>query len=104
MTNDGTGLGEGRGPGHLIPNPESFGTKSSVIGGGEQVASRAEMRSNDSVNLDKPLSMPSGFESSHSSLPFACGLMRVLRSVVQIPVLPMRNAGHHDWLRRSVAA
>src|SRR3954447_21048949 len=30
--------------------------------------------------------------------------MRVLRPVVQVPMLPMRNAGHHHSLRRPIAA
>src|SRR3954447_17884383 len=62
------------------------------------------MRSNDSVNLDKALGLSSRFEPSHSPLPFSGRLMRVLRPVVQVPMLPMRNAGHHDSLRRPIAA
>ena len=68
------------------------------------MASGAEVRSNDSVHLDKTLGVPSGFEPSHSPLPFTRRLMRVLRPVVQIPMLPMSNAGHHDPFRRPVAA
>ena len=68
------------------------------------MASGAEVRSDDSVNLDKPLGVPSGFEPSHSPLPLPRRLMRVLRPVVQIPMLPMSNAGHHDPFRRAVAA
>jgi hypothetical protein len=47
----------------------------------------------NSVNLDKPLSVSSGFEASHSSLPFTRRLVRVLSSVVQIPVLPGTTRG-----------
>jgi hypothetical protein len=43
------GLGEGRRCGHF-PNPESFATEFSIISGGEQVAPRTEVRSNNSVN------------------------------------------------------
>ena len=75
-------LSEGSRPGDFIPNPESFTTDLSIIGGGEQVAAGAEMRGNDSVHLDKPLGMPSGFETSHSPLPLPRRLMRVLGPVV----------------------
>jgi hypothetical protein len=90
--------------GHLIPDAEPFGSESSVISGCEQVAARAEVRGDDSVHLDKTLSMPGGFKPSHSSLPFTRRLMRVLRSVVQVSVLPVRDAGHHDSFRRPVAS
>src|SRR4051794_38042211 len=62
------------------------------------------MRSNDSVNLDKPLGMPTGLEPAHSPLAFSRRLVRVLRPVVQIPMLSVSNAGHHDSFRCRVAA
>ena len=68
------------------------------------MASRAEVRSNDSVHLDKSLGVSRGFEPSHSPLPLTRRLMRVLRAVVQVPVLSMSDAGHHNPFRRSVAA
>ena len=75
-------LREGSRPGDLVPNPESLTTELSIIGGGEQVASGAEMRGNCSVHLGKPLGMRSGFEVSHSPLPLPRRLMRVLGPVV----------------------
>jgi hypothetical protein len=68
------------------------------------VASGAEVRGNDSVNLDEPLGMPSGLEPSHSPLPFTRRLMRVLGPVVQVAMLAMSNAGHHHSFRRPIAA
>jgi hypothetical protein len=62
------------------------------------------MRSNDSVYLDKPLGLPSRFEPSHSSLPFAGRLMRVLCPVIQVSMLPVRHARHHYSFRCSVTA
>jgi hypothetical protein len=97
-------LGESRRPGHFISNQESFAAEFSIISGRKQVASRAEMRSNDSVYFDKALGVPSGFEPSHSPLPFTRRLVRVLGSVVQIPMLSMSNPGHHDPFRRRVTA
>ena len=46
------------------------------------MASGAEVRGNDSVNLDEALGVLAGFEPAHSSLPLTRGLMRVLRPVV----------------------
>ena len=48
---------EGRRPGYFIPNPESFATESSVISGGEPVASPGEMRGDDSLHLKEALRM-----------------------------------------------
>src|SRR4051794_35250439 len=62
------------------------------------------MGSDDSVYLDKPLGMPSGFEPSHSPLPFTGWLMRVLCPVIQVPVLPMSDTGHHHSFCRGIAA
>jgi hypothetical protein len=76
------GLGEGRRCGHFIPNPESFATEFSIISGGKQVAPRTEVRSNNSVNLDEPLGVPSRFEPAHSPLPLTHRLMRVLSPVI----------------------
>jgi hypothetical protein len=72
---------ESRGPGDLVPNPESFVTDLSILCGREQMATRTEMRSN-AVYLDKALGMPRGFEPSHAPLALTRRLMRVLGSVV----------------------
>ncbi len=70
-----SGLGEGRRLGHFIPHLEAFTKKSMISSGGEQVASRAEVRSDDAVHLDEALGMPGGFEAPHSSLPLTRRLM-----------------------------
>ena len=97
-------LRERSGPCNLVPDSKSFASESAVISSGEQVTSRSEMRTDDSVHLDKALGVPSEFEPSHSPLPFTRRLMRVLRPVVQVPVLSVRNTGHHDSFGRPVAA
>jgi hypothetical protein len=56
------------------------------------------------MDLDKPLGVPGGFEPSHSLLPFSGRLMRVLRAVIQVPMLPVSNAGHDHSLRCPVTA
>ena len=68
-------------PGHFVPNPESLVAELSVIRGGEQMASRAEMQNNDSVNLDEPLAC-GGFKPPHPPFPLAGWLMRVLSPVI----------------------
>ena len=50
-----TSSGEGRCAGHFIPNAEAFSSMATVISGGEQMAAGAEVRSNDSVNLEESL-------------------------------------------------
>ena len=64
----------------------------------------AEVRREDSVHLHKSLGVPSGFKPSHSPLSLTRRLMGVLSPVVQVPMLSMSNAGHHDPFRRPVAA
>ncbi|MCU1292286.1 MAG: hypothetical protein JWP08_1136 [Bryobacterales bacterium] len=68
------------------------------------MASRAEVRSNDSVHLNKALGVPGGFEASHSPLALTRRLVRVLRPVVQVSMLSMSHTGHHYALRCPVAA
>lgn len=63
----------------------------------------SEMRGNDSVNFEKALRMPGGFEAPHPSLAFTRRLVRVLCPVIQIPMLPMCNTRHDDPFRGSVA-
>ena len=66
--------------------------------------SRSEMRADDSVHLDEALRVPRGLEAPHASLPLTRWLMGVLGPVVQVPVLPVCHARHHDSFGGSVAA
>ena len=68
------------------------------------MTSGTEVRGDDPVHLDKALDMPSGLKPSHASLPFARRLMGVLRSVIEVPVLSMSNAGHHNPFCGRIAA
>lgn len=65
--------------GHLPPCPKS-------LGGREEVASGSEVRGNGAIHREKAL---------HAPLTLPRGLVRVLRAVVQIPGLPMFDAGQH---------
>jgi hypothetical protein len=87
-----------------FPNPESFTTDLLVVSSGEQVASGAEVRSDDAVHLDKTSGMPSGFKPAHSPFPLARRLMGILGPVVQIPMLSMSNTRHPDPFCGGVAA
>src|SRR5436305_8249253 len=62
------------------------------------------MRGDDSVHLDKALGVAAGFEVSHPSLPLTRRLMRVLRSVIQIPVLSVSYLGHHHSFGGGITA
>ena len=79
-----------------IPNAEASGSDSSVISSGEQVAARTEVRGNDAVDLKESLGVFAGLESAHSPFAFTSRLMRVLRAVVQTPMLPVSNTGQHN--------
>jgi hypothetical protein len=62
------------------------------------------MGGDDSVHLDKPLSVPGGFEASHLPPPLTRRLMIVFRPVIQIPVLSMSNVRHHYPLGGGITA
>ena len=53
--------------------------------------------------LDETLRMLPGFEAPHASLPLTRWLMRVFGAVVQVSMLPVDYARHHDSFRRCVA-
>jgi hypothetical protein len=62
------------------------------------------MRGDDPMHFDKALCVFSGFESSHAPLPLAGRLVRVLGPVVQVPMLSMGNAWHHNSFCSGIAA
>ncbi len=56
------------------------------------------------MHFDKALCVFSGFEPSHAPLPFACRLVRVLGPVIQLSMLLMSNAWHHNSFCSGIAA
>lgn len=62
------------------------------------------MGSEDSVHLDEALGVLGGLEPPEAPFALACGLTRVLRTVIQISMLPVRHAGHHHSFRSRVTA
>ena len=57
------------------------------------MAARAEMLGNRAVGGEEPLGVARGFEPVQVSFSLTSWLMRILRAVVQIPVLAM----FHSW-------
>ena len=55
------------------------------------------------IRREKPLGVARGLKALHAPLPLAGRLMRVLRTVVEIPVLPMFRAWKNLALGGSVA-
>ena len=61
------------------------------------------MRGDNAVDFDEPLGVSGGLEPPHSPLALTGRLMRVLGTIVQVPVLPVSNSRHHYSLRCPVA-
>ena len=55
------------------------------------------------MHFEKSLGVPRRFKTPHPSFALTRGLMGILRPVVQISMLSMDNAGHHDSLRGGIA-
>src|SRR3954453_11128196 len=68
------------------------------------MTSRAEVRSDDSVHLEKRCACQPDLNRRMRLISFTRRLMRVLRPVVQITMLSMSHAGHHHSFCCPVAA
>ena len=55
------------------------------------------------IGRKKPLRLTRGFEPLHAPLPLPCGLVRVLCTIIEIPVLVMFYSRQNLALSRSVA-
>src|SRR5919108_1702667 len=60
--------------------------------GGEPVASRSEVLGNGTIGSEEPMGLSWRLEPWHAPFPLAGGLMGVLRSVIQIPMLTISHA------------
>ena len=56
------------------------------------------------VNREKSLRLPGGFEARHDPFASSCRLVRVLRSIIQPPVLAMFDLKAHLGSRCAVGA
>jgi hypothetical protein len=88
---------------HLAPQLESLSHFLAIRRGGAQVASRSEVLGDRSIRGEKPLRMARRLEPLQAPLPLAGGLMGVLRSIVQIAVLPMFDTRQDLSLCRAIA-
>lgn len=73
----------------LLPNLESLGHLLAIRGGAKPMASRAEVMRNRPLRSQEALRISRRFEPLHPPLRLAGGLVRILRAVIQVSVLPM---------------
>ena len=90
-------------PSNLSPILNTLAQLFAVSFRSELMLFRMKVVSNRSKSRKKSLGLSRRFESSHSPFPDWCGLMRVLRSIVQSLVLSMLHVWHPLFLRRFVA-
>jgi hypothetical protein len=64
---------------------------------------RAEVLRDRTIGCEETLSMAGGLKPLHMPLPLACGLVGVLRAIIQIPMLPMFHTRQELSLGGSVA-
>ena len=64
---------------------------------------RPEVLGNRTIRREKPLCLAWGLEPLHAPLPLAGRLMGVLRSVIEISMLPVFDTGQALPLRRPIA-
>jgi len=67
------------------------------------MTAQSEMLGNRAVRGEEPLRVPGRLEPLHTPLPLTSGLVRVLSTVVQVPVLPMLHARQELAHGRAVA-
>src|SRR5262245_36674072 len=89
--------------GNLAPHLESLSHFLAIRGGGEPVASRAEVLGNRSIRGEELLGMTRRFEPLHAALALARRLMGVLGAVIEIAVLTMFHTGQYLPLGGAVA-
>ncbi len=77
--------------GNLLPDLESFVELLTICRRGKPMPPRTEVLSDGSIGREKALGLPRRLEALHLLLPLAGGLVRVLRAVVQIPII------RHDY-------
>jgi hypothetical protein len=67
------------------------------------VTPRAEMRGDQAIGCEKALGMARGLESPHTELSLASRLVRILRTVIEVPVLAVLHPRRDLLLRGAVA-
>ena len=64
---------------------------------------RADVLRDRTIGRKKTLRLTRGFEPLHPPLPLPCGLVRVLCTIIEIPMLAMFDSRQNLSLSRSVA-
>jgi hypothetical protein len=89
-------------PRDLPPGLKSLRHLLAIHSGREEVAPRAEVRHDRAVSGEKTLCVAWGFEVSHAPLTLASGLVRILGTIIQVPMLPMFDTGQELSFRRPI--
>src|SRR5215471_15633675 len=64
---------------------------------------RAEVLRNRTIGCEETLSVAGGLKPLHMPLPLTCGLVRVLRAIIQIPMLPVFHTREEISLGGAIA-
>jgi hypothetical protein len=93
----------GHEPCYFLPALDALDHLLSIGRGAKEVASRAEVLSDGPIGGEEPLRPSGRFEALHTPLLLARRLMGILRTVVEVAVLAMFDAGQDFPLRGAVA-
>lgn len=74
---------------NCLPDLESFPHLSMIGGRGKPMPMGTKVLRNGTISREKTLSVAGGLEPLHAPLPLAGRLVRVLRAIIEIPMLPM---------------
>jgi hypothetical protein len=94
--------GQGWSP-DLLPDLESVPHLLPIRGRGKPMSARAEVLGDGTIGREETLGLARGFEPLHTLLPLTGGLVRVLRAIIQRPVLAMFHPREDLSLGGSVA-
>ena len=77
----------------MLPELKSLGHFLTVRGRRQTMPARTEVLRDGPIGGEESLGMTRGFEPLHPPLPLPCGLVRILCTIIEIPVLAM----FHPW-------
>jgi hypothetical protein len=80
---------------NVIPELKSSVSFGSIFSGGLQMTLGSEVGRHDALHLEKALCMLGRLEALHTALALSGRLMRILGTVIEIPMLTVSNTRHH---------
>ncbi len=92
---------------HLLNCPPDLKSSlyfSSILRRVEYMPFGSEVGGHDPLYLEKALRMIGRFEALHPAFPLSGRLVRVLCTVIEVPVLTVSNGRHYHSFRRSIAS